>query len=81
MVIERATLFNMEFINVYFIFWFHSFLNLYLRNVLILGTRCVAPKRCLFPFEFSLLDGEMIFFTHTSVSFLSRMFYMLVRLG
>ena len=31
-----ATLFNVEFTNVYIIFSFHSFLNLFLRNVLIL---------------------------------------------
>ena len=41
-----ATFFNVEFTNVYFIFRFHSFLYLFLHNVLILhvlflGTRCV----------------------------------------
>ena len=75
-----ATLFNVEFTNVYFIFRFHSLLNLaqyvLILNVLILGTRCVFKILPTFFWVWKIcLSNTFCFFSHIGIIFVERVFY------
>ena len=71
-----ATFFNVEFTNVYLIFRFHSFLYLFLHNVLFLRTRCVFKILHTFVRIWKICWwNAFCFYSHIGLIFVERVFY------
>ena len=77
-----AALFNVEFTNVYFVFWLNSFLNLFLHDVLILHNVLILIIWWVFeilPVCFctflTCLWNAFGFYSHIGLVFVERVFY------